>query len=187
MIAVVLSVLVCSPSVARRAVPEPTPPPSADSAASEEEIRDKLERYLGALDRPVSAAHWRALGTRGAAMLQAIADDPQALPTRRAKALAGLSAIAPTGAADLMLRLARSETTPRVVRLAAVRGTATVIPEPQIAGSLRPILEGAQDKHVRRAAAQALSEHGGCALVRAQAAREADALALQRALASCER
>jgi hypothetical protein len=187
MIAVLLSVLVCSPSVARRPAPESSTTSSAASTASEEETRDRLETYLGAIDRPISAANWRALGPSGAAMLQAIADDPQALPSRRAKAVAGLSAIAPVGAASLMLRLAGSETTPRVVRLAAVRGAATVLPEPQIAGSLQPILAKAQDKQVRRAAALALSEHGGCSLVRAQAARETDALSMQRALASCER
>jgi hypothetical protein len=186
MIAVLVSVLVCSPPVARRTLRGPTARP-AESTASDEEIRDQVETYLGAIDRPPSAAHWRALGTRGAALLQAIAQDSQALPTRRAKALAGLSAVAPAGAADLMLRLATSESAPRVVRLSAVRGAATILPGAQVAPSLQPILETAQDKHVRRAAAQALSEHGGCALVRAQAARESDARILQQALAFCAR
>jgi hypothetical protein len=186
MIAVLVSVLVCSPPVARRALPEPIARP-AESTASDEEIRDQVETYLGTIDRPPSAVQWRALGTRGAALLQAIAQDTQALPTRRAKALSGLSAIAPAGAGDLMLRLATSESAPRIVRLSAVRGAATVLPGAQVTPSLQPVLETAQDQHVRRAAAQALSEHGGCALVRAQAAREPDARILQQALASCTR
>jgi len=47
------------------------------------------------------------------------------------------------------------------------------------------VLENAKEGHVRGAAAEVLSRHGGCSLVRAQAQREDDRLRMQRALERC--
>jgi HEAT repeat protein len=109
------------------------------------------------------------------------------LPTRRAKALDGLSAIGSPTAADTMLSLAKSEQTPLVVRLSAVRAASRTLPADQVAPALQPILQGAQDGHVRAMAADMLSSHGGCTLVRAQAVREDNPSRMRRALQRCVR
>ena len=183
MTALLLSLLVCSP--VSRPAPRASSAAFSDPSLSEDEVNARVVTYLGTVDRPTPPAQWQALGTRAAPLLQQIASDPTALPTRRAKAIAGLAAIAPSGAPELMLQLAGSELEPRAVRLAAVRGAAMALPEAQVGPSLQPILENAGDLHVRRAAAVALSEHGGCEMVRARAARESNALVLQRALSFC--
>jgi HEAT repeat protein len=187
---ILLLFLLCAPAQAADRQPGPESSSSSSQTKlqlSDEQIRERIETYLGSIDTPIRSAHWRALGSRGAAILEGIAQDDGALPTRRAKALDGLAAIGSSTAADVMLRLARSEQTPLAVRLSAVRGAARVLPADQVAPALQPVLEGAKDGHVRRAAAEALSNHGGCMLVRAQAAREDDPQRLHRAVQRCGR
>src|SRR6266849_3216093 len=114
-----------------------------------------------------------------------VAQDPRTLPTRRAKAVAGLSAIGASTSGDVLVSLARSEQAPLTVRLAAVDGAPFVIPAPRLAAALKPVLESAQEGAVRGAAAEVLSRHGACTLVRAQAQRETDKIRMQRALERC--
>jgi len=178
-IPILLATLLCAPASAG--------PQSRSASDTDEHIRQHIETYLGSIDTPVRPAQWRALGPRGAAILESMAQDPQVLPTRRAKALDGLSAIGTPTAADTMLRLAKSEHDPLVVRLSAVRGASRVLPTDQVAPAIEPILDSAQDGHVRAAAAEVLSNRGACAPVRAQAAREDDPRRLRRALQRCGR
>src|SRR5216684_2253869 len=86
---------------------------------------------------------------------------------------------------DVLVSLARSEQAPLTVRLAAVDGAPFVIPAPRLAAALKPVLESAQEGAVRGAAAEVLSRHGACTLVRAQAQRETDKIRMQRALERC--
>ena len=72
-----------------------------------------------------------------------------------------------------------------VIPLAAVHGAPGVLAAAQISTALKPVLENAKEGHVRGAAAEVLSRHGGCSLVRAQAQREDDRLRMQRALERC--
>ena len=71
------------------------------------------------------------------------------------------------------------------MRLAAVDGSPAVIPQAGLAAALKPVLESAKDGVVRGAAAEVLSRHGKCSLVRAQARREDDKIRMQRALERC--
>jgi len=178
---ILIAFLLCAPTPAA----DRQPRSSSSTQTDDEQIRQRIETYLRSIDTPIRAAQWRALGPRGAAILEQIAQDERTLPTRRAKAIDGLAAIGSPTAPATMLRLARDEQTPLAVRLSAVRGAARVLPANQVTAALQPILEGAKDAHVRRAAAEALSSHGGCALVRAQAAREDDPHRLGRALQRC--
>jgi hypothetical protein len=174
---ILLAILLCAaPSAAGS---------QSTSSQDDEHIRQRIDMFLGAIDTPITAAQWHALGPRGAAMLEAIAQDSRVLPTRRAKAIDGLSAISTATAAETMLRLAKSEETPLVVRLSSVRAVSRVLSVDQVRPALQPILEGAQDAHVRAVAADVLSSRGGCKLVRAQAAREDDPGRLRRALQRC--
>jgi hypothetical protein len=173
-------------------VPKPKAPAASGQPATaaprtftDEEVRDRVEAYLGTIDTRVSEADWRALGQRGAAILEQVAQDTRSLPTRRAKAVAGLSAIGASTSANVLVALARSEQAPLTVRLAAVGGAPGVMPAADLSTALKPVLEGAQDGALRGAAAEVLSRHGGCGLVRAQAQREADKLRMQRALERC--
>jgi HEAT repeat protein len=173
------------PSRARGAPPAGQPAPAAPRTLSDDEVRDRVEGYLGTIDTRTSTEDWRALGTRGAAILEQVAQDPRTLPTRRAKAVAGLSAIGATTSGDVLVSLARSEQAPLTVRLAAVDGAPFVIPADRLAAALKPVLENAQDGVVRGAAAEVLSRHGECSLVLAQARRGDDKIRMQRALERC--
>jgi hypothetical protein len=170
--------------------PRGTPPPADQSPQQpldDQEIRERIETFMGTIDTRVSPEQWRALGPRGAAILEGMAQDPNLLPSRRAKAVTGLSAIGAESSSSVLLSLAHSPEAPVNVRLTAVHGVPGVIAASQVAAALKPLLEGSDDVHVRAAAAEVLSRHGGCGLVRAQARREREALFMQRALQSCDK
>ena len=188
MTAILLASLLCAiPPVRPRSAPpasDATPAPSEQ--LTDQEIRDRIETYMGTIDTRITPEQWRALGPRGAAILEQIAQNPNVFPTKRAKAVAGLSAIGSSSSSAVLMNLAKSEQAPLTVRLAAVHGAPGVVPETQLAAELKPILENAKDGHVRGAAAEVLSRHGGCSLVRAQAQREDDPVRMQHALQRCQ-
>jgi hypothetical protein len=147
-----------------------------------------VEGYLGAIDTPITAQHWKALGPGAAAVLEPIATSESEMPSRRAKALEGLVAAAPERAAALVGKLARDENQPVVVRVAAVHGAGEVLTPSRAMAELKPVLQSARKAGMRSVAAEVLSrKKGGCAAVRAQAARESEDLrgAYKRALERC--
>lgn len=179
----VLASLLCALPPERPA----TPPAGAgpQQPLSDDEVKERIDTFMRTIDTPISPEQWRALGGRGAAILEAMAQDGTQLPTRRAKAVVGLAAIGSPTSSSVLLSLAQSRTEPLTVRLNAVHGAAGVVPEAELASALKPVLETADDRHVRAAAAEVLSRHGGCGLVRAQAQKERDPLTLRRAVQSC--
>jgi hypothetical protein len=183
MTSVVLASLLCALPPARPSTPPPDQSPQ--QPLGDDEIRDRIDTFLRTIDTRVSPDQWRVLGARGASILEAMAQDATLLPTRRAKAVVGLAAIGSPTSASVLLSLAQSSREPLNVRLTAVHGAPGVVPASELAGTLKPVLETADHDQVRAAAAEVLSRNGGCALVRAQARRERDALAMQRALQSC--
>jgi len=64
--------------------------PRAESV--DPELRARVAGLLGAY-RAVTVAEWRALGSEAGPVLEAVARDAAALPTRRTRALAALGAI----------------------------------------------------------------------------------------------
>jgi HEAT repeat protein len=167
---------------------QPAAEAAPDSALSDEEVESRVKTFLGAIDTPIPAAHWKALGARGAALLSPLAKDPAQFPTRRAKAVDGLSAIAPQDAEPLFAALAAGETEPLVVRLSALRGLGQVVPAKRLQVVLHPLLTGAKAYAIRAGAAEVLSAKGqGCAAVEAQLKRETAELrgAYHRAAKSC--
>ena len=99
---------------------------AAWSAPADPELRARVEGLLGAY-RAVTVAEWRAVGPDAAPVLEAVAADAQALPTRRARALAALGLVRPTAAGPLVRRLASDVTAPVVLRSAAVEVAAGVL------------------------------------------------------------
>ncbi len=167
-------------------------PPAAAPTPSDAEARERALALLGAIDTPIAAAQWRALGPAGAAALEEVARNREALPTRRALALEGLCAIGGPSAEATALELARSEGEPFAVRSAAVRGAARILPEGRLLPALRPLLEGSGRAQLRGAVAETLARRlprRACPLVRAQAAKagEADRPHFDRALHFCRR
>ena len=161
-----------SPSAANSAGPL-RPGPESSATQEPQRIRSRVDALLGT-NGPIGAARWRSLGPGAAPILEEIAGDNKALPTRRARALEGLVAIGAPNASKILVRLAQSQEEPFVVRLAAVRGVGRTLSPSRQLKTLRPVLEGAQDAHLRVVAAEVLAQHtSGCPAVRAQLEREA--------------
>jgi HEAT repeat protein len=165
-----------------------TQPPAASPgqvAQADSAVEQRVQSYLGAIDRPIPDGAWQRLGPQAAPILERIAQDANELPTRRAKALDGLAAVGSATAPSTMLALANDEQQPLVVRIAAVHGAARVVPKTQVVAKLQPLLQRASNGHVRRAAAEEIADHGGCTAVRQQASRETERGFLSRALEKC--
>ena len=157
-------------SVAKPFVPASTQP---NPALTDDEIRSQVRAYLGTIDTPVGLDAWKALGPRAEPILLEVIGS-QALPTRRAKAVDGLTAVGTTHL-DLLSALASNESEAFVVRYAAVRGLGYLLPEAQMIAKLSPVLQGAKDERVRAVTALVMAKHApaaSCPLVRAQVARE---------------
>jgi HEAT repeat protein len=155
------------------------PPASAagqgatSASARESDLRGAVDALLRSRDGPISTQRWRTLGRDAVPILEEIALDPAALPTRRARALEGVVALGSPRAPALMTQLAQDGDQPFVVRLSAVRGAGRTLSPSRRLPALRPVLERASDAHLRAAAADALAAHpSGCVAVRGQASRE---------------
>jgi len=86
------------------------------------DTRHRIEALLGTRDTAVTAEQWRASGDDARAILEAIASDPNSLPTKRARAVEGIVALRTVHANELLVRFAHAEKEPEVLRMAAVRG-----------------------------------------------------------------
>jgi hypothetical protein len=147
--------------------------PAEQLQLSDAELRERVETYLGGIDRGVTSARWKALGPRAAPLLEGVIDDGSQFPSRRAKAVDGLVAVAPDRGAQVVGGLARDEKQPVVVRVAAMHGASQLFPPDRVLSELRPILHTARSMGLRAEAADLISrKQGGCAEVRGQVARE---------------
>lgn len=184
-----LLVALAAPGAGSRARP-PRPPAESTSAAdagtaapssaapaplSDAEVESRVRTYLSTIDTPIRAAQWKELGPRAVGVLQAVVQDPDALPSRRAKALDGLSILGGDQARKVVLDTAHAEGEPYGVRASAMRGAARMLSKDDLVKELRPVLESSRQASVRATAAEVLARHAGtsaCNAVRAQAARE---------------
>jgi hypothetical protein len=185
-IVLILAALIAAPRPPRGAAGPEKPP--AQQQLSDAELRERVETYLGAIDRPIPAERWKALGPGAGPLLEAVIADSSQFPTRRAKAVDGLVAAAPDRAAQVVGKLARDEKQPGVVRVAAMHGAARIFPSPRALSELRPVLQTARTAGLRAEAAELISRaKGGCGDVRDQVAREKveHRAAFDRALKRC--
>ncbi|HEY2028685.1 MAG TPA: hypothetical protein VGH20_05705 [Myxococcales bacterium] len=170
------------------AVARPPQPPPAQPAprppASQAELRQRIESYLGYFETTVPEQQWKALGPAAVPILNDIAQSSQ-LPSRRVHALGGLVALQGTDAQPLLSKLSLDEGQPLIVRLVAVRGLAHVTPDSALLARLRPVLR-VKDDRVGSEAAEALAERvpkAGCGLVRTRGAASAHFAAAVQACA----
>ena len=141
---------------------------SASAEPVDPGLRSRVEGLLGAY-RAVTVAEWQALGPGAAPVLEAVARDAGALPTRRARALAALGVVRPAAAAPLVRRLASVATVPTTLRTAAVDVAPGVLGA-DATGFLAPFLRD-REARVRRHSAEALATSGaaGCRVLAAEA------------------
>jgi hypothetical protein len=183
MLDLLLAIVIVAGGTARK---QPPPGPATSSSTDEEQVeaknelsdddvRQQVNAYLGAIDTPIGANQWKSLGSRAVPMLESIVTSDAELPTRRAKAIDGLAALGDKKASALFTRIAGNDGEKINVRFAAVRGLARLTPRHHAAEALQPILERAKDSRVRAVAAEQIairSRGESCGLVRAQLERE---------------
>src|SRR5437762_6168455 len=135
----VASLLCALPPARPRSAPaaSDSSPPSSEQL-SDQQIRDRIDTFMGTIDTRITPEQWRALGPRGAAMLEQIAQDPNAFPTRRAKAVTGLSEVGLSRSASGLLGLAESGQAPPTVGPGAGARGAGVLGCAQIPTALQP-------------------------------------------------
>jgi HEAT repeat protein len=152
-----------------------------------EALRARVDGYLGAYETRISAERWRALGPQVIPILSAIAQDPHALSTRRAKALAALGVVDASAAAPLVRGLANDDSAPYVVRSSAVRAAPSVLGPDQATELLLPILRGSHPS-LRARAGEALVSTGtaGCQAVVKEAKGRPGDEALEQSAARCQ-
>jgi hypothetical protein len=185
MMIILLAALLAAPQQKAQAVqPQPTQPQLSD-----EEIRQRIQAYLGSIDTRITADQWKMLGPGAADILIPIAQSKTEMPSRRAHALSGLVLAAPDRAAKLAATLAQDDAAPTAVRVAALRGVERTSPASELSSKVAKVLRTARDPGVRRIAAEVMAGSGssGCAEVKAQVAREQPGVrpAFGRALARC--
>jgi hypothetical protein len=169
--AALLAALLLAPS------PRP-PPPALGPPADAAERAERIEVALGMIHGRASPEAWRAMGPEAVADLERIALDPAALPSRRGRALEGLSWIGGARAEAILRRAAAEETLPFSVRAEALRGAGRLLPPAELVGTLRPVLRSASRAVDRAVAAEVLAERApaaACAEVRIRAGQESAA------------
>src|SRR5438270_724986 len=186
--ALLLVLLAAQTTTAPHVKPSPAPDagPVTPLSLSADDVHERIEMYLGSLERPVTPAMWKQLGPAAIPELEKIARDPQQFPRRRASALNGIVAIGSLTAPDLMVEMAKDEKQPTTVRITAISGVARLLPNERVQQELQPILKNAVSGNVRRSAAEVLAVHGGCPAVRAQAKREQQPERMAKAVKVCD-
>jgi hypothetical protein len=177
-----LLILMMTHSAAKTTTPAPAKVPVAHSDA---ELRELIETYLGSFETPTPEAQWQGLGQQAEPILLEIANG-DGLPTRRAKAVEGLVALAGSSTPSVLAQFSLDETKPLSMRLAAVRGLSRLTADAALVTTLRPVVEGAKDSRISSTAAELIALRvpaSGCGLVRARGAND---LRFRRALTACE-
>ena len=147
-------------------------PALAASGQDTDSLQQTVEAYLGSIDTPIPDARWKALGTEAGPLLASIVNNDDGLPSRRARALHGLSIADPQRAAPLASALAARVSEPLVVRSAAVRAVARTLPPAEAVAVLQPVLD-TPCAPLQKRTAEALARVGpqGCRAVQAHVAK----------------
>jgi len=164
----------------------------AATGMTDAEVRVHAEALLGAIDRPVPAAAWRALGPAAVPVLVEVASSEKRMPSTRSAALGALAAADPSRAEPLARALVDDEAAPLAVREAAVRALGRVLAPAPLRSALAPVLRAAGPAGLRSVAAETLARHAGadaCDEVMDQISLEPEAVrpAFHRSAALCAR
>lgn len=165
-------------------------PASPAPAPTDAEVRAQAEALLGAIDRPVSAARWKALGPVAVEVLAEVAASPDRMPSQRSQALAALAQVDAARAVPIARALADSDGAPLSTRETAVRVLGRTLSPAALRSAVAPLLRAAPDAALRAVAAETLARHApglSCAEVMDQASLEpaAERPAFERAARLC--
>ena len=152
------------------AAPRAVAPPSSEAARA-----DRIEALLGSIDVAATPEEWRALGPAAVPALERLARDPGDFPSRRARALQGLSFLGGAAARQALVDLSRDDALPFSVRASAIEGAGRLLPPAELVRELQPALTASRHRAVRAVAAEVLAARApaqGCGALRAQVARE---------------
>ncbi len=169
LLALLSSAVMAAPQLHKRPfVPAPSADAQPDPSLTDDDIRGQVSAFLGSIDTSISLAQWKALGIRAETPLLEVLNGGS-LPTRRAKAIDGLSAIG-TSRVELFKTIANNEQEPFVVRYAAIRGIGYLLPENEMIAQLSPMMKNAKDSRVRSVAALVMVKHAPatCSSIRTQ-------------------
>ncbi len=180
------ALLISAPGVATAPAASATPGAAPATPAA---LDEAIESLMGTIDGHPSPERWRALGAGAVAPLARIATDPAALPSRRARAVNGLSHLGGRLATATVSALAAEDTAPFGVRAAALEGAGRLLGAAELRARLAPVLLSARRPADRAVAADVLAVRAPteCPAVRARAVLEAvaDRPGFDRALARC--
>ena len=84
--------------------------------------RRQIDALLGTRDTFVAPEQWKKLGPEAAQILESIATDTTGVPSRRARALEGLTEIRGANATNTLHNLAHNRKEAAIVRMSAIRG-----------------------------------------------------------------
>jgi hypothetical protein len=128
----------------------------ASRAPGDAVTRAQVARALDAIDRPATAAEWRALGARAVPVLEEVLADHAGFPSRRAAAVHGLAAIGGDRPRVRVLTTARDRAEPLALRAAAIRAAPLLLSLRALRAALSPLLDD-PDAAVRAVASETLA------------------------------
>src|SRR3954447_20577881 len=112
----------------------------ATATAQSDVTRRQIDALLGMHDTFVTREQWKPVGPGAEQILETIAADSSAQPSRRARALEGITQLNPAGAAVILHSFAYGQNKPAVVRMAAIHGLGRILPADKLLPELRPLL-----------------------------------------------
>jgi HEAT repeat protein len=166
-------------------------PAAPAPAPTDAEVRAHAEALLGAIDRPVPAARWKALGPVAVDVLAEVAASPDRMPSQRSQALTALAQVDAARAVPIARALADADAAPLSTRETAVRVLGRTLSPAALRAALAPLLRAAPDANLRAVAAETLARHApglSCAEVMDQVSLEpaGDRPAFERAARLCD-
>jgi hypothetical protein len=163
---------------------------SAGPASSQSDAltRARVNAYLGS--ESTTAEDWRQLDASAVPFLTKVIGDRDESPSRRVRAMAGLSLLGSRNDIRSLMDLARAEGEAVQIRIVALRYAMSRYAKGEAVGLMKGLLRDSQVLRIRIIAAEQLtrlSRSSGCTAVRAQVEKERprDQKSFQRALARC--
>jgi HEAT repeat protein len=151
-----LPALACASSSAAAGTPIAPGPATTATLA---DLRPRVVALLSGYEAVPTAEQWKALGPEALTILRQLASDPAELPTRRARAVAGMAYVDNPTASDVLKSFATDDNALPLVRKSAVLALAV-----RDGTNAVPVISGLladKDQDVRTGAARALGNTGG--------------------------
>ena len=144
-------------------------------ALADDSLEAQVDSYLGGLDQPVAAEHWKGLGPNAVPILERHALDPKELPSIRARAVEALGLVGTVVHGEKLLQVSADPSAPLLVRTTALRSAGKLVSQERVETAIAPLLSADPSPRIRGAAADVMAERLGasaCARIRKQAKGE---------------